>query len=695
MISDKTWSGHQSRNLVIEHVIILIILSGMFCFLFSSTFHAQFDVIDDHTILRISAMETSFWSTAWVLLSSWDFSIGRFRPVHTLFYATEIFFLGTNPGHWHIVTTGLGMLTCFLFYLAMRRIGVDILSSFTFVLLLSVTGSQNVIWYRLGPGETLGMLFTAISVWAIASAVHQGRSRFWDSLALMTMALAGLTKESFELIIPALLLLRWTLQCWLNQQTWRQAWRGLRAPLMVGLAIFIVEISAIAAVWLLKPQGYGASVTGLSFKSFDPRGWYISITSSELSLLARYVPFLSALVLAVHWPEKSRLYIFAGSLIFAAWVVPQLILYSQGMGDRYLFPAIVGFAAAIACSLTILWQKRIWVLWVACVIWLLPTLSNGLRTTTQVTSAFTARTRALNKMVNYLAENVKAEEAIVIVADPASDYEPIYSLRDHLQFAGSTSPVYLSPVFPKQGYTDKRYQDLARSIIADYPGLSTLDSNHIGGVIVLTPPVDSPDLPTWLTSPQWREKIFNELYCSFSLQKLWYVKAGDISYRILMPASEPPLAVPPDYPLIIIDPSLRERVGIGWLLKTAWWGIEDWDGFSRLWLGHGEAEGLAGTLWSAEKCTVSLVFEVQPGPGREDNLRTVEVALGNGVRMQTAQQQFDQATTLTFAMELQPGRNDFSFKVLEEATILRQPNGDNRPLLVLLRHITVKPLPNP
>jgi hypothetical protein len=58
-----------------------------------------------------------------------------------------------------------------------------------------------------------------------------------------------------------------------------------------------------------------------------------------------------------------------------------------------------------------------------------------------------------------------------------------------------------------------------------------------------------------------------------------------------------------------------------------------------------------------------------------------------------SRREFDVLTTLNFEVELQPGRNDFNFYMLDRATILQQPNGDTRLLLVLLHHITIGPQP--
>jgi hypothetical protein len=127
-------------------------------------------------------------------------------------------------------------------------------------------------------------------------------------------------------------------------------------------------------------------------------------------------------------------------------------------------------------------------------------------------------------------------------------------------------------------------------------------------------------------------------------------------------------------------------------LQTPPWGIENYQDGSLLWLGHGESEGLGGILWSTQPYLVQVTFKVEPGPARPDRERTVELSLTNATGTHNVRQQFDQPTDLTFTGELQPGPNNFSFFVLDEPTIAQQPDGETRPLLVLLRHITIEPI---
>lgn len=197
------------------------------------------------------------------------------------------------------------------------------------------------------------------------------------------------------------------------------------------------------------------------------------------------------------------------------------------------------------------------------------------------------------------------------------------------------------------------------------------------------------------TSGTYVGRIPVGLYTIGNAYHFYFLYRGDASFAKWDPTIRNQLLsigkVPQYGPLVTVDSSLAGAVGIEPNVKIPW-PIEIHNDHALLWLGHGDEQGLKVALWSAEKRAVQATFDVVSGPGREDSLRTVEATLENETGIKTERQQFDRATTLTFDAELQPGRNELDVKVLEEATILEQPNGDTRPLLVLLRHITVASL---
>jgi hypothetical protein len=151
-------------------------------------------------------------------------------------------------------------------------------------------------------------------------------------------------------------------------------------------------------------------------------------------------------------------------------------------------------------------------------------------------------------------------------------------------------------------------------------------------------------------------------------------------------------AGPADSPLVVLDSALKGLVGILPHLGTPPWDVEFDNEGSFLWLGQGDEEGITAALWSDRESMVELAFDVAPGPGRPDSLRTVELTLENEAGVQRQRHVFDMSTTVSFAVELQPGRNDLGFKCLDAATVLQQPNGDTRPLLVLWREVRIEPL---
>jgi Dolichyl-phosphate-mannose-protein mannosyltransferase len=149
--------------------------------------------------------------------------------------------------------------------------------------------------------------------------------------------------------------------------------------------------------------------------------------------------------------------------------------------------------------------------------------------------------------------------------------------------------------------------------------------------------------------------------------------------------------------LATVDPALTGIVGLNEIAEFDW-GIESYEGRGILWLGEGISQGLIGYLWSEREMPVRVTFDVRPGSGREDTLRHLEFRyyrrgkygpLREGAIVQ--QFQISGQTKIGTTVTLQRGLNQIFLFALDEATIRRQPNGDERPLLVLLEHVDILP----
>ena len=677
----------------VEYGLILVGLTALFCLLYGGTFSAYFSVLEEHRIVSDSHRSMTEWLE---VMADDTLGFGRFRPMFFVFHFGKILLFGPNPQLFHIVTVGLGVLTGFLFYIAARKIGADVGSALAFVLLFSITGSQGVIWHQVfGPQEMLGMFLTAAAVWALVEAASRRRSNSWDAVALVAMALAGLTKESFVLIIPALLLLRCALHCWFTRVDWMAALRTLRRPLQTGAVIFAVEVVTPVGVLLLRPVSYGSQTAGLSLSSFDPRVWGDLLVSPGLGRLSVYLltgMFVSLVYYS--WPghELSRPYLVAALLIAAVWLLPQLVLHSHGIFERYLFPAIVAPAAIVALALSMLWRTPSWITrmaWVAGLLSLLPVFSKGMAETSEAADRYAADTLATKEVITYLAKTVAATRVIIIAADLATPYgyEASYALPLYLRAAAPTSRAYVWPVLDPAGRSNL-HAAFAEATAAAFAYPSTLTSDEVGGIVLATPPTDFVSVPSWFANSQWRELAFSKTYYEFVLFKLRYERRGSVTHSVLVPGEEAPV-VPMDHPLVSVAPSLRGRLGINPLLRTPWWGLEQDKSASVLWLGDRVDGVMTSMVWAAGEQRVEVACDVVAGPGREDGRRTVEFTFANAAGTTTERRTFDGSAVLTFSGKLSAGRNELQLKVVDQATIRTQPNGDPRPLLVLLRRMTV------
>jgi hypothetical protein len=669
-----------------ESAVVFAAIVGLFLALFGPALRAGFYVIEDHLLLVGREWSPANWGTR-IFADIETFQ--RFRPAYWIYIAVGDHVFGSNPHLWHAATMLWGVLTCYLLYESMRRIGADVVSAAVFVLLL-IVGSNNWIWLNLIPQETTGMLLASVAVWAIVRAAQSVHARRWDVLAFLAMTGAALIKESFVILIPALLALRLACEIHFRGRSWAESFRRVVPLLAVGCALFVVGVAIVGIIVASQPSGYSATASGLSLASLAPSRLFRLLSTMELATALA----VAAGVWVVLWfgKESSRTTLVAGAAVWGLWVVPQLVLYSNGIQGRYLVPAVVGVAAAIALSLAnVLRRPRLWILGVVGIALILPIVARGMTTTTTVVGAFTAETVVVQDAVEFIAENVPRNRAILLAADSGTGYgfEATYSLPMYAKLAGAESPLYLWPIVATGGRSALHIAASKNNTAFRYP--ETMQPYDVGAIIIVDkqiPSFDSRPLTDWLGATMWREVDFTESYSALNILPLRFRKAGEVTQRVLLPADS---AVPNVRPLIEVDASLAGSVSSGPLLELPPWGLErDYAGPGAIvWLGQGDAEGLGGVISSRTAQTIEIACEVVLGPSLPTTRRTVELQLVNRAGEHSQRQVFE-GEAWTFHVMIEPGANHFGLKVTDQATIAVQPNGDSRRLMALLRRMTLR-----
>jgi len=401
-------------------VCLLVVLAYVFPGL-----GAQFHIVDDHEILRFAQGPVDLNS----LLNA-DVLSGRFRPLYYVIRVLQVHLLGGSALAWHVMMGVIGAATCFLLYAAPRQFirPAYALIALTTLLLFPYA---PMIWVRLGPQEGIGSLLLASALLGLG-LVWRGKT-WGDWLFAGGAILAGFYKESFALIIPALLLLRIAMQIYLK--------RPLRAMLPVLLLLGLVgalQIGLIVAAYLM-PNSYGMSQVAGSASRLQPL----------LQLLARpggSIPLVCAGI-AMFRRQKRLVLVLVGA--YALWLVPQALMYGELLSERYWWPAIIGAACGLGLALEALTQveaKRLtWIALGATLLAQLVALPNVPRQL-QGVFTYTAQTRALKQAIDSALQSGKSVIAVQIA--PSQQIEETWSITFHLRYAGFTGRLLLLPLTP-------------------------------------------------------------------------------------------------------------------------------------------------------------------------------------------------------------------------------------------------------
>ena len=162
-----------------ECALVFLAILGFFLFLFGPSIQAEFSVIEDHTLFGRSSYAIADWVAH--IVGDVQF-FGRFRPVYWLYVSMSYLLFGTNPKFWHIAALLWGILTCYMFYLSLRKFGADMASTFIFYIAPVLSGRQIGSGLVLSRRRQIGMLLTAMAVWAIALP-HLKESRPADGMS--------------------------------------------------------------------------------------------------------------------------------------------------------------------------------------------------------------------------------------------------------------------------------------------------------------------------------------------------------------------------------------------------------------------------------------------------------------------------------------------------------------------------------
>lgn len=420
----------------VDLLVVILFFIGVFSFLFfTGTLNSGYHFTDDHEIIRINTdlESTSFLETSANWLKS-DLNI-RFRPMYYLHRIFEIKLFISDFLLLSLYTGLLASLSFSFFYFGARKLRYTVFESLLFVFLAFV-GSQTVIWWRLGPAETIGIFFLGLSFFFMARCVNKDKYLLNTISFGIFLILSSLCKESFVVIIPA----------FIAYKIWNES-RVFDIPfkksiqnnflLIVPFAAMIVEIWAIIFVVGTNNLGYAGTSSSTSellkgvqmiFTREDMLFVWVELLAVVVFLYLLSFVFFNSEKLARF--KKSIKEISLPLTFLFLVLLPNLFLYAKsGMTTHYLLPTTLGIAFFIISILkntdnNILRKAG----FLACAVFIFVSSDIAKKTA----YAFTSEGLGTNIFLSAVEKNAQSNSKILMVIDPITGYEFTWSIKTYL-----------------------------------------------------------------------------------------------------------------------------------------------------------------------------------------------------------------------------------------------------------------------
>lgn len=422
-------------------------------FYFSNILDSGFHLTDDHEIVLFNDLlkKQSIFSVISDQVKT-DLAT-RFRPAYYTHRVLITSLIGVNSKLWAIYFCGIAVLSSFLLFRALSHLGFSVITAFLFPL-FAFLGEQTAVWWRLGTAETLGMLFISFSVYSLAKMTSQKSSLpFWNISFLISTILAALSKESFILMIPALLF--WKIWVSYPSKSWAAKIKANFLFIIILGTVFIIEIYFIQTQTQAKESIFNATAAEDSNFRNTIMLYMLSkiLTFNKLHILA--ITFLGVMIfsladdLATMKAKLLKVFkeIVPALLLTLLIVVPQFILYLRtDLYERYLIPTTLGLAF-FAVFLIQLILKQDFIkkyLKVAFCILGLAGLYFPFGKAYFKGSDFATEGLQTNAFLRFIKTVTNEQSGILLVAEPVQHHEWIHAFYRFMQSSGFQRPhIYL------------------------------------------------------------------------------------------------------------------------------------------------------------------------------------------------------------------------------------------------------------
>lgn len=299
--------------------------------------------VDDHEVLEFINPVRYGQRTVWeefMTIMQVDQGV-RFRPLYYPTRYLSILLFGANTVAYEILIAVKTIITFVLLYYVGKSCGGSCAASLLFSL-LSLTGYQAAVWWKLGPQEVPGSMYWAIGM-LLLNGYLRNNKRWMAVLSWISFLIMCNWKESFIVLMPFVIL--YVIYAGKAERKGsyvqfiiariREHWLYITASAVLFAACILIIVFVVGSD---NSSGAGLSTSTSIRTIVDSYQWafthdlkyYYAVTLALTAILLTYWDTLKSM-----WREI---------LLFAAFIGPNLLIYGkEAMAERYLIPSSIGW----------------------------------------------------------------------------------------------------------------------------------------------------------------------------------------------------------------------------------------------------------------------------------------------------------------------------------------------------------------
>jgi len=472
------------NNNLVQAICAFCLIFLFFLPILSKTSSYGIQLMEDHVIARYSKTcftEPNTTPLTKVISDTVSKSVNkqhRFRPGFDIARVVAVKLFGTDFAHLAVLSWFLGVSSAYFLYLIGVILGLNFWESLLFSS-LALIGTQFEIWWRLLWMEPIAMFFLCPAVFILLYETEAEKNiNLLKTIYILLLLITSLIKESFILLIPAIVFAKIWFYKHKKNSTWLEAAKENAVISSILLFIFCLEIYLI--LFQLNLRGLDYSGIGKEtynvFKIYKVLGTF---AQEQAPLGGFIIPFLLVFGYWLYGLKEDFKFFFKIDVLyffifFIMWVLPQALLYAKGgVYQRYFLPGIIAFSllnvfflAKIRLNNKLSNRKIIYFVTFAFFLYYPITQYRASNKQLNAFYSYGTKTKALFDDVN---ERTGSEDLIVIVGDLALNTEDISAIDKFSIYMlnKKRENIFFDFVFTKGSY-NKLHKTVFKKLVDGY-----------------------------------------------------------------------------------------------------------------------------------------------------------------------------------------------------------------------------------